>query len=189
MNRERTQRHDAVMPTNICRAQRHDCGTATIELAFVILILFTVMAFITEFGRLYWTFNVLQKAVQDSARALSLAAPAQLGQLIPGIQAQMVRDVTDAGVSGFNASQIQMSCLDGNLNVFSVTPAYCQAGAISSADGTLGYVQVSVQYSLAGLGTWFPFFFPGAFGELTVVNGDTGPMTLNPSALFRYGAL
>jgi len=167
---------------------RHERGTATIELALVILILFTVMAFITEFGRLYWTFNVLQKATQEGARALSLAAPDQLGQLIAGVQAQMVQDVADAGVSGFNAAQIQISCLDGNLNAFITTPAYCQAGAISSADGGLGYVHVSVQYSLAGLGTWLPFFFPGQFAEPLVVNGSTGPMTLNPSALFRYGA-
>ena len=168
---------------------RHERGTATIELALVILILFTVMAFITEFGRLYWTFNVLQKATQEGARALSLAAPNQLGQLIAGVQAQMVQDVADAGVSGFNASQIQISCLDGSLNAFFVTPAYCQAGAISIADSNLGYVQVSVQYSLAGLGTWLPFFFPGAFDEPLVINGSTGPMALNPSALFRYGAL
>lgn len=164
-------------------------GTATVELAFVILILFTVTAFITEFGRLYWTFNVLQKAAQEGARALSLAAPTQLGQLIPGIEAQMVRDATDAGVSGFATSQIQINCLDANLNAFSSTPAYCRTGASTAADGTLGYVQVSILHSLSGLGAWFPFFFPAAIGEPTVVNGSAGPLTLNPSAVFRYGQL
>jgi Flp pilus assembly protein TadG len=45
---------------------------AVIELAFTLIILLLVMIGITEFGRAFWYYDALQKAVRDGARCLSI---------------------------------------------------------------------------------------------------------------------
>lgn len=151
-------------------------------------ILVTLGAFITEFGRIYWTQNVLQKAAQEGARALSLAPPSQLGQRMPGIEAQLLRDIRSGGIANVQSANIALVCLDLAFNPFAAPPAYCVPGSNVAVDGTLGYVQTSITLPMANLGSWLPFYFPlpGDAGY-SLITADSGyRITLNASALYRY---
>jgi hypothetical protein len=167
----------------------HQKGSAAVELAFVVLMLVTLSAFVVEFGRLYWTQIVLQKMAREGARAMSLASPAQFGQLLPGITVQMGSDAADSGIGNLQNGTVSLQCLDAGLQPFATTPDYCIPGSPSPADSTLGYVRVAILYPLPNLGSWMPFFFPsGGSAGYSVINSDSGyRIALNAQATFRYG--
>jgi Flp pilus assembly protein TadG len=161
-----------------------------VELALLLPLLVTLCAFIAEFGRVYWTQNVLQKAAQEGARALSLAPPTQLGQRMPGIATQLLQDIRSGGIVNVQNANIALVCLDAAFNPFAAPPAYCVPGSSVAVDGTLGYVQTSITLPLTNLGSWMPFYFPlpGAAGY-TLINADSGyRITLNATALYRYAS-
>ena len=170
--------------------QRNQSGTATVELALLLPLLVTLCAFITEFGRLYWTQNVLQKAAQEGARALSLAPPNQLGQRMPGITAQMLQDIRSGGLANVQSANIALVCLDLAFNPFAAPPAYCTPGSTVAVDAKLGYVQTNISLPLPNLGSWLPFYFPLPAGAgFTIIDADSGyRITLNTSALYRYAS-
>ncbi len=169
---------------------RSQSGTATVELALLLPLLVTLCAFITEFGRLYWTQNVLQKAAQEGARALSLAPPNQLGQRMPGITAQMLQDIRSGGLTNVQSANIAMVCLDFAFNPFAAPPAYCTPGSTVAVDAKLGYVQTNITLPLPNLGSWLPFYFPLPAGAgFTIIDADSGyRITLSTSALYRYAS-
>ncbi len=160
----------AALPLPCNRALCSEDGTATVELVLILPLLLTLCTFIIAFGHLYWTENVLQKAAQEGARALSLTPAAQFGLNMPGIQAQLLQDIRSAGVTEIQASNITLTCLDLTLRPFDTAPAYCIPGSSAPADSTLGYVQTIITLPLANPGFWLPFYFP-----------------LNATALYRYG--
>lgn len=167
---------------------RRQRGAAAVELALMLPLLVTLCAFIVEFGRVYWTQNVLQNAAEEGARALSLAPANALGQRMPGIEAQLLQDIRSGGVFGIQSSNIALLCLDAAFNPFAAPPAYCVPGSSVAVDASLGYVQAIITLPLANLGSWMPFYFPavGTTGA-TVVNTDSGyRITLHASALYRY---
>ena len=157
-------------------------GSATVELALILPLLATLAAFAFQFGQLYRLQNALQRTAQSGARALSLAPPAQFGQQLAGISAQMLQDLQASGIAGITAGNIQLLCLDGTLSPFGTAPAYCLPGASAPADASLGFVQVVVTLPQTS-GLAFPFFFPSGNGA-----GQTfsGPPTFMASALYRY---
>ncbi len=158
------------LPLRTNHALRSQNGTATVELVLILPLLLTLCAFIMAFGQLYWTQNVLQKAAQEGARALSMAPAAQFGSSMPGIEAQLLQDIRSAGVTEIQASDITLTCLDMAFNPFAAAPAYCVPGSSAPADSSLGYVQTIITLPFANLGSWLPFYFP-----------------LNATALYRYG--
>lgn len=157
-------------------------------MALILPLLVTLCAFIAEFGRVYWTQNVLQKSAQEGARALSLAPPTQLGQRMPGVEAQLLQDIRSSGIANIQNANIALVCLDPAFNPFAAPPAYCVPGSNVAVDGTLGYVQTSITLTLPNLGSWLPFYFPLSGGTgYTFINADSGyRLTLNATALYRY---
>ncbi len=176
------------IPKRATRPPHRQSGTAAVELALLLPLLVTLCAFITEFGRVYWTQNVLQKAAQEGARALSQAPPTQLGQRMPGIEAQLLQDIRAGGVANVQTANIALVCLDLAFNPFTVPPAYCVPGSSVAVDGSLGYVQTSITLPLANLGYWLPFYFPlSGDAGYTLINADSGyRITLNATAVYRY---
>lgn len=176
------------LPQRAVKFRQNQTGTAAVELVLLLPLLVTLGAFITEFGQVYWTQNVLQKAAQEGARAFSLAPPTQLGQRMPGIEAQLLQDIRSGGIANVRAANITLVCLDIALNPFAAPPSYCVPGSGVAVDGTLGYVQANITLPLPNLGSWLPFYFPLPNGSgYTLVNTDSGyRMTLNATALYRY---
>jgi len=50
------------------RLQKNNTGTATVEMAFVLPLFLLFVMGIIEFGRLYWTLNSMQLAVDEAGR-------------------------------------------------------------------------------------------------------------------------
>ena len=176
------------LPQRAVKPCQNQNGTAVVELVLLLPLLVTLGAFITEFGRVYWTQNVLQKAAQEGARALSLAPPNQLGQRMPGIEAQLLQDIRSGGIANVQPANITWACLDLAFNPFAAPPPYCVPGSSVAVDGTLGYVQTSITLPLPNLGSWLPFYFPLPGGAgYTLIQADSGyRITLNATALYRY---
>jgi Flp pilus assembly protein TadG len=116
--------------------RRHERGLTTVEFAFVGAILVVLLFSVVEFGRLLFSYAVLNEGMRRSAR---LAAVCPIGS--PGI----INAATGfANLPGFNAGNVQVSYLDTNGDTTANYPA-------------INYVQVQVvNYSIQLLIPFFP---------------------------------
>lgn len=136
---------------------RRQSGTAAVELALVLTLLITLVAGIVELGRTFWYYDALSKATRNAARTLSVSLPATIATTGAAAARNVVLDAAaSAGVPAFDASQVEVKCMDASFNAFDCSDGTAPAG-----------VKVSiVGYSLL-LGTTIPFLL-GATSNYTV---------------------
>lgn len=85
--------------------KRHECGSAAVECAVVLPLLFAVLAGALFFGRFFWHYTVAQKAAQDAAEFLATASPTELQIPSPSGDAYVVlaaRAVAQAEIAELN---------------------------------------------------------------------------------------
>lgn len=118
--------------------KRHERGLAMVEFSIIATVLVTVMFALIEFGRLFYTFSMLNEGMRRAAR---LAAVCPIGS------AEITNTATFNGIAelpGFDpGTNMQVQYLDVNGNP---TAAY----------GAINYVQVQVVGYSIPLG--IPFF-------------------------------
>ena len=136
---------------------RRQRGAAAVELALVLTLLVTLVAGIVEFGRTFWYYDALSKATRNGARTLSVSLPATIATTGATAARNVVLDAAaSAGVPAFDASKVEVKCVDASFNTFDCANGTAPAG-----------VKVSiVGYSLL-LGSTIPFLL-GATSNYTV---------------------
>jgi Flp pilus assembly protein TadG len=60
------------------RSQR---GSAAIELALILMMMFVLLFATLQFGRIFWQYNAVQKATHDAARFLALVPTSEMSDL------------------------------------------------------------------------------------------------------------
>lgn len=119
-------------------SRRHQRGVAAVEFAIVISLLVLITGGIIEFGRVLWYIDALTKATRDGARYLSTSTlPLDTGKA----QSLVVNAATSAGLPGFVASNVNISC-----------SPQCTGTAPT-------YVTVAINYSVT-FGSWFAIPLP-----------------------------
>lgn len=141
-------------------------GVATVEFAFVIVILLLLMAGMVEFGRTVWYADALTKATRDGARLLSAWPQATMSS-------NGVGTVTTLVSNSANAANLNPPLLAANVQVQCLNNAF---GAVACNDGAApANVRVSITGFTVNLGEWFPFI--GNDGLISLGNVPLAPHT------------
>lgn len=107
-------------------------GVASVEFAIVALVYFVVFFAILDFGRLWFTYNALEKATQVGARFAVVSAP-----VYPPLQDF---DAIDAGVAAGNGERLpanalgQVTCTNATCTCQETAGGNCAALPASAPD-------------------------------------------------------
>jgi Flp pilus assembly protein TadG len=143
-------------PTSNIRKARQQ-GGAAVELAFVLMVLLTMMAGIFEFGRVFWYYNALTKATRDGARMMSISPKASIASVAVGnAKTLVVNSVIAANVPSFGAANVAVTCLTAAL-----TDGTCTDGVAP------GGVRVQITGYTITIGLFSPFYVPGSNTSIT----------------------
>ena len=158
--------------THFSKQTNRQQGAAIVEFALVLTLLITLMAGIFEIGRAFWYYDALIKATRDGARLMSMAANSKIEAGVGLAQTRVVNAVSAAGVPGFIADNVAVSCLNAAYAVItcanvSVTPPVTPPWGVR--------VQI-VGYTMT-IGQFIPFLI-GANSNYTT--------TLSPHTTMRY---
>ncbi|MDD2918559.1 TadE/TadG family type IV pilus assembly protein [Rhodoferax sp.] len=145
-------------------------GAATVEFAFVLVIMLLIMAGMVEFGRTFWYADALTKATRDGARVISSWPAATLSSQGLGAARTITKDSA-------NAANVSPPLANGNVLVQCLNEAF---NSVACADGTApANVRVSIDGFTVNLGEWFPFI--GSDGLISF-----GGIQLGPHTTMRY---
>ena len=122
------------------RSQR---GVAAIELALILPVLLTLLAFPLLFGRIFWHYTVAQKAAHDAATYLSTVPLIEMKSTTRTAYAVAVtQDILNAELSGLNpgpnAPATTILCGAVSCNGFSVPTTVRVEVQISMIDTIFG---------------------------------------------------
>lgn len=153
---------------HVVNRSKRQQGAVVVEFALILTLLITLMAGIFEFGRAFWYYDALTKATRDGARLMSVSPKASIASAAIGdAQTQVVNAVTNAGIPGFAAANVEVTCLTAT---FDAGPA--------CADGTApGGVRVQIIDYTMTIGQFIPFLL-GA--------GSNYAVELSPHTAMRY---
>jgi Flp pilus assembly protein TadG len=144
-------------------------GSALVEFALVLTLLLLLLGGTFELGRAFWYYEALTKATRDGARAFSVAPKATINSAgISKAKTTVVNAANAAGVTGFTASNVTVTCLNAT---------YADSSCV---DGTApGGVRVEITGFTVAVGGLIPLIRPGG-GSSTI------SVTLQPSTTMRY---
>jgi Flp pilus assembly protein TadG len=123
-------------------------GGAAVEFGLVLTLLISILAGIYGFGRAFWYYDALTKASRDAARAMSVSAKATIFSAgVTAAQDIVVTAANDAGVPGFSAANVSVTCLDVNF----------ANGAACADNNKPGAVRVEIVDYTMSVGQYIPF--------------------------------
>ncbi len=126
------------MPSASSRAQR---GVAAIEFALIFLLFFTIVYGAATFGAVFYTQQVLSRAAEDGARAISLMGVTPLVANDPSIAGVVHGSLAGSLIAPANLGTTQAArkqWLENSENVSVLVDPACA--------GVAGCVKVTVQY-------------------------------------------
>lgn len=147
------------------RSSGKEAGGATVELAFLLVLLLLIAAGTFEFGRAFWYYNALAKATRDGARVVSLApdiAAAQTGAK------NLVRDAVVA-------ARLSPELTADNVEITTICDDDPCAGGVKPR-----YVKVQIVDYTIDIGGLFPFFSPVSRSIWRAEGVPLSPYTVMP---------
>jgi Flp pilus assembly protein TadG len=142
-------------------------GAVAVEMAFLAVVMFLIMAGIVEFSRAFWYYNALDKASRDAARFMSAVSSIDITDNTKANAAVTVaKSLALATANGANVSPVIVA---GDIDIL------CDAAACTGTKPTNVTATVTL---VLNLGSIFPF--------VSVTNGSYGDVTLAPSTTMRY---
>jgi Flp pilus assembly protein TadG len=142
-------------------------GSVAVEMAFLAVVMFLIMAGIVEFSRAFWYYNALDKATRDAARFMSSVPSVQISD---STQAAAAVDVAKSlALITANGAKVSPTIVAADIDIL------CDGAACTGTKPTNVTATVTL---VMNLGSIFPF--------VTVTNGSYGDVTLAPSTTMRY---
>ena len=142
-------------------------GAVAVEMAFLAVVMFLIMAGIVEFSRAFWYYNALDKATRDAARFMSSVPSVQISD---STQAAAAVDVAKSlALITANGAKVSPTIVAADIDIL------CDAAACTGTKPTNVTATVTL---VMNLGSIFPF--------VSVTNGSYGDVTLAPSTTMRY---
>ncbi len=142
-------------------------GAAVVEFALLLTLMISLIAGITEFGRIFWYYDALSKATRNAARAMSVRPVATIASLgVAAVKADVDQAADEAGLPAFGTANVLVMCMDGAMI------------EVACADGTTPTgVKVSIVAYPILLGSSIPFL---------VGADDTYTINLAPATTMPY---
>jgi Flp pilus assembly protein TadG len=144
-------------------------GGVVVEFALLLTLMISLFAGIFEIGRTFWYYDALSKATRNAARTMSISPKATIASAAVGAaKTQMALEAASAGVPGFSAGKVTITCLDDSLNDATCTNNVAPGG-----------VRVEVTGYQVQMGAYVPFLLGGS----PMYNVTLAPSTTMPYML------
>lgn len=142
-------------------------GSVAVEMAFLAVVMFLIMAGIVEFSRAFWYYNALDKATRDAARFMSAVSSIEITDNTKATAAVAV--AKSLALVTANGANVSPTIVAADIDIL------CDAAACTGTKPTNVTATVTL---VMNLGSIFPF--------ISVTNGSYGDVTLAPSTTMRY---